>query len=186
MAFTQSGVCVCLYWLAGSHRKPNISVFNLASQQQLQRHSEGGYDVMFCCLFSFWGLLYAFVELGGLWYPFSLISVLLLAFSWATIVCLCYWKSLVQSDKRFSRSSWGLRAASSETGSEQDSASLTKTEREEEGRVMFVKRPGAEHIYLWERVQMQRITSDGRGEDEMYEGRAEDDCERMEGQTCTA
>lgn len=83
---------------------------------------------------------------GGLWYPLSLISVLLLAFSWATIVCLCYWKSLVQLDNRFSRSSWGelqllagLRAASSETGSEQDSASLTEREREEEGRVMFIR-----------------------------------------------
>lgn len=53
------------------------------------------------------------------------------AVSWATIAVVCYSNSLLQIHNRFSlETSRGLRAALSETGLEQDSASLTETERE--------------------------------------------------------
>lgn len=109
------------------------------------------------------------------------------AASWATVVCLCYRNSLVQIDDRFSSTSWGLRAASSETGSERDSASLTETGR---GRSnISTEARGSKNVFVKKSSQdMQRFKTDRRSEDEMYRGHEEDVgmTERMGGKTYTA
>lgn len=109
------------------------------------------------------------------------------AVSWATIVCLCYRNSLVQIDDRFSSTSWGLRAASSETGSERDSASLTETGRGK-GNISTEAR-GSKNVFVKKSSQdMQRFKTDRRSEDEMSRGHAADVgmTERMGGKTYTA
>lgn len=134
--FTLSGVCVD--WQAFTEIAVyNIRVSILVSPQQPQKIKQSLSDsrcapgsvicYAVCCVM--YAVLCLLLVLGPLvWFLSNFCSVI----SWAAIAGVCYSNSLLQTHNRFSVDvSHRLRAALSETGSGQDSASLTETEREE-------------------------------------------------------
>lgn len=139
----------CVDWQAFTETAVyNIRVSILSSLQQSpkikQSHSDSGCapgsmicfaicsSNVWCCS---WGLR-------------GMISIKFRWFCKLGSYCLRVLFKLIVADNRFSmETSRTLRAALSETGLEQGSASLTETEREEEQKVVLLQRTMAVYIY---------------------------------------
>lgn len=142
--FTLRGVRVC--WLAGIHRNSSLwyqgfhsGLSAAAARYQTEplwfRLCTGeAWCVFFLCL-SKWWMLFCVVCWSPCWGPwFWFLPNFLWCCEFGSFgPCACYSNPLLRIENRFSsETSCRLRAASSVTGLERDSASLTETERRRE------------------------------------------------------